>query len=247
MRITTEALVLRENNNIGESDRFVTLLTRDLGVVRASARGARQMKSRTAAATRQLTYARLTLYQGRDKYIVDEGEPLRIFFDMGGDLERLALGQYFCELACTLLPPEDPAPEALRLLLNALHFLTEEKRDGRLVKATVELRLAVMAGYMPSLDCCAVCGTGEGDRVWFSPSAGHLLCGRCPRPADVVPLSLGVLAAMRCIVYGELTRSFRFTLADEAATELASVSERFLLTQLGRSFHTLDFYHEICI
>jgi len=30
-------------------------------------------------------------------------------------------------------------------------------------------------------------------------------------------------------------------------TELAVLSGRFLLTQLGRSFHTLDFYHEVCL
>lgn len=39
MKRTTDALIIRENNNIGESDRFVTALTRDLGVIRASARG----------------------------------------------------------------------------------------------------------------------------------------------------------------------------------------------------------------
>ena len=35
MRQTTDALIIRENNNIGEADRFVTALTRDFGVVRA--------------------------------------------------------------------------------------------------------------------------------------------------------------------------------------------------------------------
>ena len=30
MRLTTDALIIRENNNIGEADRFVTALTREL-------------------------------------------------------------------------------------------------------------------------------------------------------------------------------------------------------------------------
>lgn len=64
MRLTTDALIIRENNNIGESDRFVTALTRDLGVIRASARGARQLKNRSGAATKLLTYSRLTLFRG---------------------------------------------------------------------------------------------------------------------------------------------------------------------------------------
>ena len=42
--MTTDALIIRENNNIGESDRFVTALTRELGVIRASAKGAQHQK-----------------------------------------------------------------------------------------------------------------------------------------------------------------------------------------------------------
>ena len=80
MRQTTDALIIRENNNIGEADRFVTALTRDFGVVRASARGARNIKSRNASATQLLSYSRLTLYRGREKYIIDDVEPIRIFF-----------------------------------------------------------------------------------------------------------------------------------------------------------------------
>lgn len=79
MRLTTDALIIRENNNIGEADRFVTALTRELGLVRASARGAQNMKNRNASATQLLSYSRLTLFKGREKYIIDEAEPLRIF------------------------------------------------------------------------------------------------------------------------------------------------------------------------
>lgn len=152
MRLTTDALIIRENNNIGESDRFVTALTRELGAVHASARGARTLKNRGSVATRLLSYSRLTLREGRsrDKYIIEDARPLRVFFDIHGDIARLALAQYFCELAGVLAPREEPAEEHLRLLLNALHFLTEGKRDLRLIKAVVELRLLTLSGYMPT-------------------------------------------------------------------------------------------------
>ena len=122
MRLTTEALIIRENNNIGEADRFVTALTRELGVVRASARGARNLKSRNASATQLLSYSRLSLYKGREKYIIDDAQPIQVFFDLRSDLEKLALAQYFCELAGLLAPQEEPAEDILRLMLNALHF-----------------------------------------------------------------------------------------------------------------------------
>ena len=86
MRLTTDALIIRENNNIGESDRFVTALTRELGAVHASARGARTLKNRGSVATRLLSYSRLTLREGRsrDKYIIEDARPLRPFLTSTG-------------------------------------------------------------------------------------------------------------------------------------------------------------------
>ena len=45
MRRTTKGLVIREQT-IGESDRLVTLLTADFGLVKAFVRRAKQIKSR---------------------------------------------------------------------------------------------------------------------------------------------------------------------------------------------------------
>lgn len=243
MKVTTDALIVRENNNIGESDRFVTALTRECGVVRASVRGARNLKSRSSSATQLLCHARLTLYKGREKYIVDDAEPLNVFFKVREQLDKLALAQYFCELATALAPQEEPAEEALRLLLNALHYLSEDARPLPLLKAVVELRLLCQAGYTPAVADCAGCHAEQG--AWFSPSQGVLLCDNCRGTLAVVPLSPTVLTAMRHIVYAPFERCFAFSLPEEEAAALSDVAERFLLAQLGRGFNTLDFYHSI--
>lgn len=247
MRLTTDALIIRENNNIGESDRFVTALTRDLGVIRASARGARQLKNRSGAATKLLTYSRLTLFRGRDKYIIDEAEPLQLFFELHSDIERLALTQYFCELAGVLAPREEAAEPCLRLLLNALHYLCTGGRDSRLIKAVVELKLLAFAGYMPNLTACASCGAADAAGFWLLPRDGILQCTACRRNAfdGALPVSVTVLAAMRHILYGPFEKCYSFTLPEDGLTGLAQVSEAFLLAQLGRGFNSLDFYHTL--
>ena len=247
MRLTTDALSIRENNNIGESDRFVTALTRDLGVIRASARGARQLKNRSGAATKLLTYSRLTLFRGRDKYIIDEAEPLQLFFELHSDIERLALAQYFCELAGVLAPREEAAEPCLRLLLNALHYLCTGGRDSRLIKAVVELKLLAFAGYMPNLTACASCGAADAAGFWLLPRDGILQCTACRRNAfdGALPVSVTVLAAMRHILYGPFEKCYSFTLPEDGLTGLAQVSEAFLLAQLGRGFNSLDFYHTL--
>ncbi len=243
MKLTTDALIVRENNNIGESDRFVTALTRDCGLIRASVRGARNIKNRNSSATGLLCYSRLTLYKGREKYIVDDAEPIKVFFEVREQLDKLALAQYFCELAGVLAPQEEPAEEALRLLLNALHFLSEDSRPLPLIKAVTELRLLCQAGYMPSVAACSVCGVQDG--VWFSPLQGVLLCDNCHGTVGALPVSASVLAAMRHIVYAPFEKCFSFSLPPADAAALCDVTERFLLAQLGRGFNTLDFYHSL--
>lgn len=245
MRLTTDALIIRENNNIGEADRFVTALTRERGLVRASARGARNMKSRNASATQLLSYSRLTLYQGREKYIIDEAEPLQVFFELRSDIEKLSLAQYFCELAGVLAPTEEPAEDYLRLLLAALHYLSGGRRDPRLVKAVVELRLLALAGYMPDLTGCR-CGDGAQPPFRLSLTAGTLTCARCQGAGGgSVLLTAGALAAMRHILYGPAEKNFAFALQEEGLNALASATEGFLLAQLQRGFKTLDFYHSL--
>ncbi len=243
MNVITDALIVRENNNIGESDRFVTALTRDFGLIRASVRGARNLKNRNGSATQLLCHSRLSLYKGREKYIIDDAQPLHVFFEVREQLDKLALAQYFCELAGVLAPQEEPAEEALRLLLNALHYLATDARPLPLLKAVTELRLLTQAGYMPSIAECAGCGTNDG--VWFSPLQGTLLCRSCHSNTACVPLSPTALAAMRHIVYAPFEKCFSFALPDAEAAVLGDVTERFLLAQLGRSFNTLEFYHSL--
>lgn len=242
MKLTTDALIIRENNTIGESDRFVTVLTRDLGVIRASVRGARQLKNRNGSATQLLCYSRLSLYKGREKYIVDDAEPLQVFFDVRGDLTKLALAQYFCELAGVLAPAEEEAEEELRLLLNALHYLSVGTRSLPLVKAVTELRLLCKAGYMPALVGCDRCNSQEF--IGFSPLRGVLSCEQ-HSGTDTLPLSAGVVAAMRHIVYAPFEKCFAFSLPEADTAVLGDVVERFLLAQLNRGFHTLEFYHSL--
>ena len=49
-RFTTDALVIKEMS-VGESDRLVTLFTRDYGLIRAFAAGAKSVRSKKGAAT----------------------------------------------------------------------------------------------------------------------------------------------------------------------------------------------------
>ena len=243
----TDGLIIREYPTVAENDRFVAILTRDRGLVRAAARGARNIKSRSGAGTQLLCYARFSLIPGRDKYIVEDARPQEVFFDLRQDPERLTLAQYFCELALHLTPTEAPAEEHLRLLLNALHYLAAGSRPPALVKAVVEARLLCLEGYMPDLTGCCRCGVTEGSGFWFSPTDGTLTCENCAHGADALPVTAGVLSALRHVLYGDFDRCFAFSLPERELGQFGELTERFLLAQQSRRYTTLEFYHTLAL
>ncbi|ADU26744.1 DNA repair protein RecO [Ethanoligenens harbinense YUAN-3] len=247
----TDGLVIRDYN-VGEADRFLTLLTRKYGAIRASARGARRIKSGVSTGTQLLCHADFTLFKGREKYIIDEATPLTLFMGIRAELEKLALAQYFCELEDFLAPKEEEAELFLRLILNALALLEAGKHPSMQIKAAFEMRLLAISGYMPDLVACAGCGTYEADGMVLLPRSGVFLCASCAAreqvsPGECTALSRGALAALRHTAYADFARLFSFSLPEQTLKSFAAASEQYLLATLERSFQTLEFYHSLFV
>lgn len=245
MQISTDGLIIREQT-VGENDRLVTILTRDAGLVRAFARGAKRIKNKNASATQLLCYSRFVLYCGRDKYIVEDAQPLQVFFELRRDIESLSLAQYFCELSLSLVPEENPAGEFLRLVLNALHYLAKKEKPPLLLKSVVELRMLSLAGYMPNLVCCDECGVYEAETMFFLPRHGIIRCENCGSGSEMgIALPPSVLTAMRFIIYSEFDKIFSFSLPAQSLSLLSRASEQYVLCRLERDFSTLQFFHQL--
>lgn len=246
MRLITQGLVLKVQDT-GESDRLLTILTRDYGVLRAFANGAKKLKSNSLSAAQPLCYSNFTIYSSRNANTVDEAQSIEVFFKLREDIEALSLAQYFCELAMEFAPQDSPAEEFLRLMLSALYVLAQKKRPQRLIKSVVELRTACLAGYMPDLSACSVCQapTLPDDHVFFSATAGVLHCAACGKQPGDMQISMSTLEAMRYICTAPPDKLFSFKMPEFALQALEKTCERYILAQGDRGFQTLTFYHSI--
>lgn len=242
MTIKTDGIVIKEKTT-GERDRLVTLLTRENGVIRAFVNGARSPKSKNGAATGLLCYSDFLIEQKENGvYIVKEASAKEVFFSLREDIVSLSLAQYFAELAAELSVREENADEFLRLLLNAIYFVAEKKKENDLIKAAAELRFLSLAGYMPSIVACSGCGKYESKTMRFSVSSGRLYCEECLPSEKTVELPLSVVTAMRHICLSEANKVFSFTLSKPSLSLLCDVSERYLKNVTMRGYKTLDFY-----
>ena len=128
MQMITDGIVIKEND-VGEYDRAITVLTRDFGIIHAFAVGARRLKSKKNTSTSLLAYSRFSFADNGKSIRVDEATPIEMFFPLRYDIVRLSAAQYICELCGTLAPREEPAEMFLRIVLNTIFFLTQPERD----------------------------------------------------------------------------------------------------------------------
>lgn len=240
MRIITKGLVIKEQT-IGESDRLVTLLTADYGLVKAFVRRAKQAKSRLNSATTLFAYSEFGLYRTKDAFAVDEAIPIEVFFELRRDIERLTLAQYFAQLAYEMSAEEQPQQELLRLILNSLHLLCRGEKNISLVKAVFEFRSLCLGGYMPSVLACDSCGTYETYVMYFDTFEGKIYCSSCKKNgAACVPKK--VITAIRFICLSEPARVFSFSLDEKSLRLLNDIAEKYMLSCVNRNLSALEFY-----
>ncbi len=246
MHMVVHALVLREVD-YKESDKILTVLTRENGKMVLSARGCRKKGSAIAAASQLLVWSEMTLYEYQGRWSVKEANTERQFAGVRGDLEKLALGCYFAEMGELLAVEDIPAPELLSTLLNSLHALERLDLPPLQIKAAFELKTMCLAGYEPMLDACAICGC-QPEQPGFHLSEGVLHCADWRMEVGEgisMPLTPSAVEAMRHVAYGDPKRLFSFRLDEASLESMSNACEAYVLTQLERGFGTLDFYKQI--
>ena len=224
----------------------VTVLTADAGKLTLSAHGALSKKSRIAAATQQLTYAELTLFEKNGRYSVREGVTKEAFQGLRMELDRLALGSYISECLEQYAGEEQPEPELMQLGLNCLYALSEGLYSAEKIKTAFELRLMTEEGYAPAGgEFCAVCGRSDIREPVFVLEEGQAVCRSCRKAGRTMPLNENALSALRYIVHAPAKKLLSFRLGDEDLHLLAAVAENWLLQCSGRSFQTLTYYKNL--
>jgi DNA repair protein RecO (recombination protein O) len=247
MYLNTKGLVLRITT-YNDNDALLSILTPNYGKITVKARGLRRKNSPLIAPCQLLAYADFTLFEYRNMYTINEAHSVELFSALRKDLLKLSLGTYFAQAAETMSQEDLPNPELLSLVLNCLHALSKLDVPLTLVKAVFELRSACLSGYTPDLFGCYRCGCDDPDR--FDISEGRLECAKCRNPESSglrMPITPGVLDAMRYICGCDSRKLFSFRVSEDTVERLSSVTESYLSTQLERGFSTLDFYKSLLI
>ena len=231
-----EGIVLK-SYALGDTSRIVVVYTRELGMMKMVAKGARKTPMRFGFALEPLSRSRLVIYHkpDRDLQLLSQAECVRPTGSELPDLARLAHAEAALELIDRLVWGEEPHPELFDLLVAALARVTVVPLDVLpAVTAAFQLQFASLLGYQPRVDQCAQCAGHVSARRLFSPTRGGLLCDRCAaaEPGSIT-LSADALAALVLLLHRPIEEAGNAAEAHRAG-ELLKVIEAYLRAQFQR-------------
>lgn len=217
----SEGIVIR-TVDYGETNKIITLFTRDSGKIALFASGAKKTRSRLSAVTQLFTYGHFMCFMGKGLGSIRQGEVIDTFRDLRTDLYRTAYASYIAELLDKLTDEKAPIPSLFELLHQTFRYIDEEV-DPEVMAFIFEAKMLSVAGIRPELNRCQNCKRTEGLFV-FSVREGGLLCAKC-KTIDPYhfPLSETAVKLLRLFVQIDLNRLGKVSLKPETKRELETV------------------------
>ncbi len=172
---------------LGESDKIVTILTPEFGLIRAVAPGARKHNSSLGGRSSMFVVNELLIAKGRSLDKITQAQTLKTYPGLAKDLGKLAASQYLAEIVLCQALSEQPQEELYELFnehLHRLEVLPSGNTSGVLAHlAHGVFHLLALAGLTPQVQVCCLSErpltpdfTDPNWQVGFSITAGGTVC-----------------------------------------------------------------------
>lgn len=125
---TTEGIILKRRSS-GETDRVLTVFTKQYGKLRIIARGARKVSSKRGPHIEVFSRVTLTLHKGSGMDSLSEVSPIASYDVIRKDLARVGAAYYLCELIDGLLADNQVQEDVYSLLCDAFTALSTVKKE----------------------------------------------------------------------------------------------------------------------
>ncbi|MEG5039592.1 MULTISPECIES: DNA repair protein RecO [unclassified Microcoleus] len=149
---------------MGESDRVLTILTREFGLIRAVAPGVRKQRSTIGGRSELFVVNELLIAKGRSLDKITQADTVQSHPGLSRNLGKLSAAQYLAELAIASALSDEPQEELFWLLGEHLSRLERLSDRTEIESAAVLIahlahgifHLLALAGLAPQVQvCCA--------------------------------------------------------------------------------------------
>ncbi|MDH7512364.1 MAG: DNA repair protein RecO [Clostridiales bacterium] len=184
-RDQSEAIVLR-SFNVGDQDKIVVLFSREKGLLRAIAKGARKFGNRFGSSLEPMSLVRIFYHEKERQELLtlSSCDLLDSSFEALRDYRTSCTLSYFAELIEEFFPSRAREDILFRLLLSMLEAV-KEGGDLDLLSRYFEAWFLQINGLLPDFKRCKKCRRRLQAGGWLAPRMDGVYCANCaPQQKD---------------------------------------------------------------
>jgi len=238
-----EGIVIR-TTDYGETNKIITIFTREWGKIGVMARGAKKPNSRLSSVTQLFTHGYFLVQRGSGLGSLQQGEIATSLRSIGEDIFLTAYASYIVELTDKCTDEKKPNPFHFELLLQTLNYMNEGCEPDILMNI-YEMKMLNVMGLYPVLNQCSVCGSTDG-HFSFSIREGGFICHRClEKDRYHYKLSPATVKLLRLFYYFDLSRLGNISVKAETKAELKNVIDAYYEEYSGLHLKTKKFLNSM--
>ena len=245
----TEAVVLKQFD-LGESDRLITLYTKEKGKLKAVAKGARKGNKSRSGLVLPFSVHNFVLYQGRSLAKINHIESSAFNPKLREDLDYMAYANTAAEYFERAGLEDEPDEALFSLLVLTLENMNKSTKKDLLFHLTVlQAKLLLLMGVKPELENCTVCGNKMNlkGRTALSVEEGGSVCRSCfnTDKNDYYFYTLNEMRALYMIIFAGMSELKAEKFSKHVLEKIEKLTQRFLAYHLDLRPKSLDFLYTI--
>ena len=228
--------VILSENNMGDYDKMLTMLTPNFGKISCVAKGARRPKSALLAGTQMFCFGEYMMYQGTSTYHINSCETIEIFYKLRTDLEKLKYAIHINKIVQDVTEESENCFNIMQLYLNALYTISETDKDLDLTISIFKLRLLCILGYTPRILSCTNCKEKD-NLTYFSIKDNGFKCEACARQdKSSLQMSESTKNAIKYTITAPAKKLFSFNLINESLEEFKLICKIYFNEKLEKEY-----------
>lgn len=173
----TQGIIIRRQNFF-ETDRLLTIYTKDYGKIKTIAKGVRKPLSRFVGHLELFYLSDFIVAKGKNLDIITGADLREKFDNLRQDKEIINYAYYISELIYRLIQEDLVNQEIFNLLKRTFYGLDTANKEKML--CYFELKLFDILGHKPEVKKCVVCSKKILDKKnYFDYYDGGIVCGDC--------------------------------------------------------------------
>jgi len=229
----------------GEADRILTVLTSNMGKVKAIAKGSRKILAKLGGHLEPFCLVDFIFHEGKSFYIVTSAVVQNHFKKVHSDIDKTAKAFYIGELLDKFLEENENHPEVFELFVKYLENL--ESADDPILIPVFSAKILEAVGFKPEVSECLHCREKlQPVQNYWDDIEGGVICQKCHNKfGHGREIENDTIKILRLIFTHDFNVSTKLKIDDQYKKDVGAVLENYIEGIIEKELKSKKFLKEI--